>query len=176
VHNAGAFIIAKGVDIVADKKEYGLTAAGTPRKRPPRKGEGRPLTYATPEDMQKVIDAYFKDCEGKPLIGDDGNPVLDKWGNAVILGAKPPTITGLALALGFNSRQALLNYQDRPEFNDAVTRAKSRVEAYTESRLFDKDGANGAKFSLANNFRGWAEKQEIDMTAGMTIKVELTDD
>jgi hypothetical protein len=33
------------------------------------------------------------------------------------------------------------------------------VEAYAESRLFDKDGANGAKFSLANNFRGWKEQQ-----------------
>lgn len=161
---------------MADKKECGLTAAGTPRKRPPRKGEGRPRTISDAQEMQERIDKYFKDCEGKPLIGDDGNPVLDKWGNAVILGAKPPTITGLALALGFNSRTSLLNYQDMPEFMHTVTRAKSRVEAYAESRLFDKDGANGAKFSLANNFRGWAEKQEIDMTAGMTIKVELTDD
>lgn len=161
---------------MAEKKERGLTAAGTPRKRPPRKGEGRPYIIGDAKEMQERIDKYFKDCEGKPLFDDDGNPVLDKWGNLVVLGSKPPTITGLALALGLNSRQALLNYQDRPEFNDAVTRAKTRVEEYAESRLFDKDGANGAKFSLANNFRGWAEKQEVDLTAGMTIKVELTDD
>ena len=44
-----------------------------------------------------------------------------------------------------------------------VTRAKSRVEQYTEERLFDREGVQGAKFSLANNFKGWAEKQDINM-------------
>ena len=63
-------------------------------------------------------------------------------------------MTGLALALGFTSRQALLNYQAKPEFVDTITRAKPMVEAYTEERLFDRDGSNGAQFSLRNNFRG----------------------
>ena len=71
---------------------------------------------------------------------------------------KPPTVTGLALALGLKSRQALLNYQNREEFNDAVTRAKLRIEEYAERRLFDRDGVNGAKFSLMNNFKGWRDK------------------
>ena len=95
-----------------------------------------------------------------------------------MVGKKPLTITGLALALGFTSRQALLNYQEKPEFVDAITRAKARVEQYAEERLFDKDGANGAKFSLANNFKGWAEKQQIeaDVKNEVNICVELVDD
>ena len=110
--------------------------------------------------MQKVIDKYFKSCEGKALTDDEGNVLTDKYGAPIIVGAKPPTITGLALALGFTSRQALLNYQGREQFVDTVTRAKSRVEEYTESRLFDKDGARGAIFSLAHNFKGWKDADE----------------
>ena len=29
------------------------------------------------------------------------------------------------------------------------------MEQYAEERLFDRDGVNGARFSLANNFKGW---------------------
>ncbi len=56
-------------------------------------------------------------------------------------------------------------------------RAKARVEMYAEERLFDKDGANGAKFSLANNFSGWKEKKEIDADVNrkVDINIELTD-
>ncbi len=37
---------------------------------------------------------------------------------------------------------------------------KSRCEEYAERRLYDRDGVNGAKFSLANNFKGWRDKPE----------------
>ena len=72
-------------------------------------------------------------------------------------------MTGLALALGFTSRMALLNYQAKKEFVDTITRAKTMVEAYTEQRLFDRDGANGAQFSLRNNFKGWNERQRTEL-------------
>ena len=66
------------------------------------------LTYKTPEEMQEKIEAYFADCEGEVLTDADGKPILDKFGHPNIIGAKPPTITGLALALGFTTRQSLL--------------------------------------------------------------------
>lgn len=125
---------------------------------------GRPPMYDTAEEMQKIIDDYFKKCEGEMLIDDDGNIVRDKYSVPIFVHVKPPTITGLALALGFTSRQALLNYQAKDEFVDTITRAKSRVECYAEERLYDKDGANGAKFNLANNFVGWKEKQDVTIT------------
>ena len=46
---------------------------------------------------------------------------------------------------------------------DTITRAKARVEAYAEERLFDRDGSNGAQFSLRNNFRGWNENQITEL-------------
>ena len=130
---------------------------------------GRPLMYKTKEELQEKIDEYFEKCKGKYLTIDDVL-VRDKNGIPVVVDAKPPTITGLALALGFASRQALLNYEGRDEFNDTITRAKSRVECYAEERLFDKDGANGAKFNLANNFKGWKEKQQIDSNIGFKLE------
>lgn len=139
---------------------------------------GCPPRYKTVEEMQEKIDEYFESCKGNILYDAEGQPMRDKYGLPIIYGAKPLTITGLALALGFTSRQALLNYQAKKDFVDTVTRAKAIVEEYAESRLYDKDGANGAKFSLANNFDGWKEKQQIeaDVKNEVTINIELTDE
>ena len=81
-----------------------------------------------------------------------------------MIGARAPTVTGLALALGFNSRQTLLNYQVQKEFVDTITRAKTRCEEYAESRLYTRDGARGAEFSLKYNF-GW-EGMKTDVPPG----------
>lgn len=126
---------------------------------------GAPRKWKSVKAMQEAIDAYFKKCEGEPVIVD-GAPAVDKYGLPIIINVRPPTVTGLALALGFTGRQALLDYQARPEFADTVTRAKSRCEEYAESRLYDKDGANGAKFSLGCNF-GWrAAEEKTETQAG----------
>lgn len=134
--------------------------------------------YKTVKEIQDAIDTYFKECEGRILTDGDGNTMYDKNGYPLIVDKKPLTVTGLALALGFSSRQALLNYQTKAEFNDTILRAKARIEQYAEERLFDKDGAAGAKFSLANNFEGWRERQQIeaDVKETVTVNIELSDD
>lgn len=128
---------------------------------------GCPPMYKTPEEMQKAIDDYFEMCNGEYVIVD-GQVVLDKHGYPIKTKERPLTITGLALALGFSGRQALLNYEGKPEFMDTIKRAKSKVEQYAEERLFDKDGVNGAKFNLSNNFKGWSEKQQIDSNVNLS--------
>lgn len=133
---------------------------------------GRPPKYKNKEEIQQKIDDYFKKCEGEILKDNENNIVFDKFGQPIVVGAKPVTVTGLALALGFTSRQALLNYQGKKEFVDTITRAKSRIEQYAEERLFDRDGANGAKFSLANNFKGWNEKQRDESEENTLNKLD----
>ena len=43
-----------------------------------------------------------------------------------------------------------------------MTQLRVRNPEYAEQRLFDKDGSNGAQFSLRNNFKGWNGEQEAN--------------
>ena len=129
------------------------------------------LRYETVEAFDAAIEAYFKKCEGEVLMDADGKPVFDKYGQPVMIGVMPPTITGLALALGFTSREGFLAYKYRKPFSDSYSRARARCEAYAESRLFDRDGARGAQFALQYCY-GWrmdAEEQNQKQEAsGLT--------
>jgi len=103
--------------------------------------------YKTAEEMQVVIDDYFMYREAED---------------------KPVTMTGLAFALGFASRQSFVDYKKKSKaFADAITRARLRVEEYAESRLFDRDGAKGAEFTLRCNF-GWRTNEADAASTGMT--------
>lgn len=132
---------------------------------------GRPPIYKTANEIEEKIDAYFKECEGEILKDDNGKTVLNKFGNPVVINRKPPTVTGLALALGFTSRLDLLRYQGKEEFCNTITRAKSMVEQYAEERLFDRDGSNGAQFSLRNNFKGWDADKKDDNSGDGKITI-----
>lgn len=126
---------------------------------------GKPPMYKTVDEIEEKIEKYFEDCKGYPLTDSKGKQIFNKFGSPIFVDVHPPTVTGLALALGFTSRQALLNYQAKPEFVDTITRAKARVEQYAEERLFDRDGSNGAQFSLRNNFKGWKEDEQDNKDA-----------
>ena len=94
---------------------------------------GRPLKYATPELMQEAIDKYFKETS-------------------------KITICGLALSLGFISRQSLLDYSGySEEFSCTIKAAKSRVEQYYEEHLV-QGNAGGPIFALKNF--NWKDKTE----------------
>ena len=126
---------------------------------------GRPPKFTSKEQIQELGEDYLRECMGKPFIMDDGSVLRDKYGEVILLGRHPPTVTGLARALGFTSRQSLLEYQAKAEFADTVTRLKMQIEEYAEERLFDKDGQRGAEFSLKYNFR-WAQEAEKDGSEG----------
>lgn len=135
---------------------------------------GKPA-YKSADEIKDLIDAYFADCEGEVACDKKGDPILNKYGEVVYMNRRPPTVTGLALALGFNSRQSLLNYQGKKEFCEVITRAKTRIEMYTEERLFDKDGAAGARFSLQNNFKGWNESAK-EAAGALASAVQIVND
>jgi len=99
---------------------------------------GRPPKYDNPEQMQTAIDAYFDEVDGVP------------------------TVTGLALALGFDTRHALLYYEhEKPEFLTTIKRAKTRIEEAIERELMNRNGTvTGLIFNLKNNF-GWKDAQEL---------------
>lgn len=91
--------------------------------------------YQTPVEMQVVVDEYINHTPDEEL-----------------------TVTGLALALGFTSRQALMNYQEKAEFVDTVKTAKLRVENAYE-RSLRKNGRSGDIFGLKN--MGWKDESMV---------------
>lgn len=132
---------------------------------------GRPPKFENKEQIQKLIEQYFEDCKGEPLKVD-GEIIYDKYGKPIMLEGVPPTVTGLALALGFKSRQALLNYQAKAEFQDTILTAKLKVENYAETRLFDREGVRGAEFTLSNNFPGWSIDPQVDADTETLAKLD----
>lgn len=106
---------------------------------------GRPLTYDSPEDLQKAITEYFEQvAEAKGII----------------------TVTGLALHLGFDSRQSIYDYKERDEFSYIIKRALLMVENAYEMRVCGNN-PTGPIFVLKN--MGWKDKSEVEQSGGLLI-------
>ena len=146
-----------------------------PKKEQPELKTTMP-TYSNPEVLREKIEAYFTACEGEILLNADGNPVINRYGEPVIVNATPPTISGLARALGFQSRKDLFAYRSKHgrKYTDQIRDARMRIEEYNEKRLFDREGARGAEFNLRTQF-GWVAEdfkkrtEAIASSSGITI-------
>ena len=133
------------------------------------------MKFASVEEFEKAVNSYF-DAIQAPQLDKNGKPVVNQFGEPMMVYIRPATMTGLALHIGLASRQAILNYSHRSKaYEDVVKKARMRVQEYCEQRLFDRDGAKGAQFSLRNNF-DWVEKQEVDLGTqenGFSINVKF---
>jgi len=137
---------------------------------------GRPPKFETPEQLEAAIDKYFADCVPKPIFVTDENDgivmVKDAKGNPVI-NENPPTTYGLALALGFVSRQSLYDQDDRGEaFSYPIKKALMKIGEHHESRL-SGGMPTGSIFALKN--QGWADKQDIGLTGANGGPIEFTE-
>ena len=126
--------------------------------------------YENREELEGRIQDYFIKCKGEVLRDEYGSVVYQKNGEPTMVGVKPPTVASLAFALGFLSRQDLLSYKGK--FADSIARARLMIEGYAEERLYDKDGLHGAKFTLINNFQGWADKTKEDFDLQIYEKLD----
>lgn len=132
---------------------------------------GRPPKYKTPEEMQAAIDEYFEAHKPKPMLNEDGKVLTTAKGSPIIE-LNPPTISGLALHLGFSNRTSLYEYEKESEFSDTIKTARSRCEEFIES-----NGMSGnippavAIFSLKNY--GWTDKQEVEHSGNMQSELSI---
>jgi len=99
------------------------------------------MVIESPEEFDRLVEDYRALCEAKE---------------------RPMVLTEMILHLGLSSRQSLAQYEDRPEFNDSVKRAKLMIEAEYERRLFGA-ASTGSIFALKNF--GWSDKQVLDHTS-----------
>lgn len=126
---------------------------------------GQPPFFDNPEDLQIKINEYFEHIKGEYEMqwitdsDDDGKPI-DKEIEVCIRKPEPPTITGLCLFLGFESRQSFYDYGNRDKFSYTIKRARMMIENGYELAMYYAKNPTGAIFALKN--LGWTDKQEID--------------
>ena len=112
----------------------------------------RPLKYKSEKELKKGITRYFKDCDKRD---------------------KPYTISGLALFLGFLSRDALMSYREKKQFSDIIKLARLKIQAsYAEELTKRKVGVAGLIFIMKNNF-GFTDRQEYTGADGQPISINL---
>jgi len=112
--------------------------------------------YATAEELERAVDEYIGSCKPEVSVDRDGNVVRNPNGQPVWV-RRPPTITGLALALGFKDRKSFYEQEKRGGgFAAVLARARSLVEEHHEARLSDA-GCTGSIFFLKNH--GWYDEQ-----------------
>lgn len=97
---------------------------------------GQPPKYSDPNQLHEKCSEYFLECEENK---------------------EKATITGLALFLGFESRQSLYDYKEKKEYSYILKRATLAVE-----NSYETSGSAFDIFALKN--MGWKDKNEIDHT------------
>ena len=102
---------------------------------------GRPRIYESVDELEIKCDEYFES-------------------------ARKPTVTGLALYLGFADKSTLYEYRDRPEFSYPIKKALTKIEMYHEEGLSEGNVA-GRIFALKN--MGWKDKVEQDVNMNASV-------
>lgn len=119
-------------------------------------------------------DEIIPHAGGRPPIFDSPDKFVqacDEYFNTTLPGTR--TITGLALYLGFESRQSFYDYEKRDEFSYIVKTARLKVENDYELTLRSASVA-GSIFALKN--MGWKDRNEVAPVDpdGNALKQELT--
>lgn len=140
----------KGKDKAAPQGAAFSVTEGQLCEQPKNKG-GRPPKYATTDEMEVAIEAYFAERETKE---------------------KPPTIAGLCVYLGFCEKQSFYDTEKRAGFSDLIKRTRLRLEDHHEART-SGTCPTGSIFWLKNH-AGYQDKQEQDVNVNGSLSIEVT--
>ena len=112
---------------------------------------GQPMAFKTVEELEEKVESFF--------TSDDAFLINYKDGGEEKTFA--PTISGLALHLGVD-RRTIVNYSNKEEYFPTIKKARARIEAHLEKKLFGNN-VTGLIFNLKNNF-DWKDKSEVAQT------------
>jgi len=112
---------------------------------------GQPSYFNSPEEMQASIEEYFKEPPKKKTFVKDMGEIEIPF----------VSMSGLALHLGFCSRQSLYDYEKRPEYSYTIKKARTLIENEYEFQL-QKGNTTGAIFALKQF--GWTDKIDQKLT------------
>lgn len=112
---------------------------------------GRPRKFDDPEVMQGKILEYFANCPDERVY----------IANGVQLKVPCPTVSGLAIYLGFADRYSFYEYEKHPDFTYTIKKARSFIERHYE-QLLQAGNSTGAIFALKNF--GWQDTPLVDQS------------
>lgn len=115
---------------------------------------GQPPKYRKEADIAEKIAEYFVYITGEFTVNELNKKVYTREPESA-------TITGLALYLGFESRQSIYDYEKNGKFSYTVKRARLRIEHEYEKKLHGVN-ATGPIFALKNF--GWRDQQNVEHT------------
>lgn len=115
-----------------------------------------PAKYQTAEDFLEKVKEYFQN----PEKNMKKQRIVTKEGNT--LEVPRPTITGLALFLGFADKRSFYDYEKREKFTYVAKKARALIEQEYEMLLHTNPSA--AIFALKQF--GWTDKQDINQNLG----------
>lgn len=132
------------------------------------------MIFSSARQLQKLIGNYFARAAGEwhmesvPLKGKaaDETSVQKIWDRE----PEPPTLTGLALCLGFESLDEFETYEREGEFAAILKRGRLQVEAEYEKKLHGQSA--GIIFALKK--LGWTDKGEHNIASPQThLEIKL---
>ena len=112
---------------------------------------GKPLAFKTVKELEDKVNSFF--------TSDDAYIINFKEGEEERIFA--PTMSGLALHLDVD-RRTIVNYSNKDEYFPTIKKARARIEAHLEKKLFGNN-VTGLIFNLKNNF-DWKDKSEVAQT------------
>lgn len=132
---------------------------------------GRPPVYDSPDSLVAKINEYLEWAKGEShtetktrMVRDreSGEKIPEEY-EAEVWDREPErlTVTGMALFLGFSSRQSMYDYAKKDEYSYIVKRAIMVIENGYEIML-SEGSPTGAIFALKN--MGWKDSVAVDHT------------
>lgn len=113
---------------------------------------GRPPTFSSPQELERRVQGYFDS-----LLDEEDVPI------------KMPTISGLALALGFSSIKNMQKFARNKEYEYLIQRALLVCEHFYEVSLSTRQSPVGAIFALKNS--GWKDNPTLSINASGPVTV-----
>lgn len=134
------------------------------------------MFFTDAHSLERLIAAYFKHImgdyhwedtlpDGKTNTQTTRQKVWDRE-------PEPPTLTGLVLYLGFDSRAAFERYEATGQFAATLKRGRLRIEAEYEKKLHQQ-APSGAIFALKN--LGWNERDTAADEPATPLQIEIID-
>ncbi|HVS93989.1 MAG TPA: hypothetical protein VHE59_18265 [Mucilaginibacter sp.] len=128
--------------------------------------------------LTELIDQYFEYVKGEfQPAAEQSEPMKTKSKSTVeklcIREPEPPTLAGLILYLGFNSREEFETCAAAGRYHGPLNRAKLRIEAIFEQSLHGHSG--GAIYALkCMGHTGGPDQPEKEAADKSILKVEVT--